>query len=205
MSSTSNGDGTETIKVDGKGKKRARAEAANKCACMTFVEIKASDPKTAIVKKCTETCRNTFAQGHDARMVSTLQKAFRGGATSLAVAGRANEKYTVASQAKALGFTHHLTEAPARAPRARKATAKKTGAKKAAAAKKAAPVVKGGPTHKGSMGIGTPVSLKYRNAVIEGRVLEVGMGDDVVVAFNTKSGSEIKKTFASSELTILAS
>jgi nucleoid-associated protein YgaU len=204
MSAKNNGDGTETIKVDGKGQKRARAEAANTCACMTFIEIKASDPKVALVKKCTSPCRNTFAQGHDARMVSTLQKAFRGGATTLAVAGKANDKTTVAAQAKALGFTHHLTEAPARAPRARKATAKKaTKAAKAAKAAKKAPAVKG-PTHKGSMAVGTTVTTKYRNAAVEGRVTKIGMGDDVEVSFQTKSGNDVKKVFASGELTIVA-
>ena len=175
MTTINNGDGTETVRADGKGKRKGPSA----CQCIVPAD-KQTDEKVWAFKSCKETCNNIFKQGHDAKLKGQLIKAFRAG-VKLNIEGTVT---TVQALAKHFGFERYLTEKPVRKSR--------SGAKTTKAAK----AVKGAG---GSIFKGETVSFTYRNGKMTGRVTKVD-SEGVEVVFTTKGGKVTHKTFKRTEV-----
>lgn len=186
MSSTNNGDGTETITADGKGKRKS---VLNPCQCWISADSQASDSVWKYTA-CKEVCSNVFKQGHDAKLKGQIIRAFRAG-VKMQIKGGAAAGVTARALAKQYGWEHYLTEAPVR--KARPAKAKK--AAKAAKTPKALGPVK--PYE------GATASFSFRGGVAVGRVTKVE-GDDIEVVWTTKSNRVMTKTLKASEITVAA-
>jgi hypothetical protein len=183
MSSTNNGDGTETIVADGKGKRKS---VLNPCQCW----IPADNQTSTEVWKytaCKETCSNVFKQGHDAKLKGQIIRAFRAG-VKMQLKGEA--AVTPKALAKQYGWEHYLTEAPVRKAR--------TAKPKAAKAVKAAKATKPEKPY-----VGATASFTFRGGVAVGRVTGVE-GDDVEVVWTAKTGRVMSKTLKASEITVAA-
>jgi hypothetical protein len=183
MSTKNNHDGTETIKLDSKSK---RKPDINLCQCI--VPVKQTDNKVWTYTPCKEVCNNVFKQGHDAKAKGQIIRAFRAG-VKIIVNGKT---VTPQALAKQFGWEHYLTAAPVRASRAKAA---KTS--KAAKATKVAAAISGKPFE------GATVEFKYRNSPLRGRVTKVS-AEGVEVVFQTKSGATTTKVFKPSEVKLAA-